>query len=119
MRPRPGPPCSLPRDRGEWAESWVAVLLAAGRSQPDGCEGIMTSTTTAMSLAWQHFQAGNLDEAEVLYRQVLAAEPERTDALCLLAMVYQVQGRLAESITLYQQCLRINPDFAEAHNNLG
>jgi predicted TPR repeat methyltransferase len=79
----------------------------------------MTPTAAVMSLGWQHHQAGNLGQAEVLYRQVLAAEPRNTDALYLLAMCCQVQGRAAEAVALYQQFLGIKPDVAEVQNSLG
>jgi predicted TPR repeat methyltransferase len=79
----------------------------------------MTTTAAALALAWQYHQAGDLGQAELLYRQVLAAEPQNVQALFLLGIVCHVQGRVAESTALYQQCLHINPDFADAHLNLG
>ena len=80
---------------------------------------MMDSIAEAMSLGWQHQQAGNLDQAEALYRQVLNAEPQDANGLYRLAVVCQLQGRAAEAILLYQQLLTIKADFAKVHNNLG
>ncbi len=72
-----------------------------------------------LTLAWQHQQAGNLDQAEALYRQVLDADPQNANACYRLAVVCQLQGRTAEAIPLYQQLLRSRPDSALVHYNLG
>src|SRR5262245_347019 len=79
----------------------------------------MTTTASVLSLARQHHQTGNLSEAEVLYRQVLDAEPANVNALYLLALLCHGQGRVAESVGFYQQFLRQRPDVPEVHNNLG
>jgi tetratricopeptide (TPR) repeat protein len=62
-------------------------------------------------------QAGSLQEAETLYRQILAADPENIDALNLLSLVLQGSGYHAEGLNLIQRALEIDPDFAEAHAN--
>jgi predicted TPR repeat methyltransferase len=75
--------------------------------------------TAATALAWQHYQAGNLGQADAICRQVLDAEPQCLDALYLLGVVCHVQGRIEESISLYRRLLAINPNVAEVHNSLG
>jgi predicted TPR repeat methyltransferase len=79
----------------------------------------MTTIADAMTLADQHQQAGNLPQAEALYRQVLAVEPQHLNARYRLAVVCHMQGRMAEAIVLYQQLLQIQPDTAQVQNNLG
>ncbi len=84
-----------------------------------GGGGVMTTLADAMKRAIQHQQAGNLDQAAALYRQVLAAQPQDHNARYRLAVVCQLQGRLAESIVLYEQLLQLKPDSAQVQNNLG
>lgn len=73
----------------------------------------------AFKLALQHHQAGRLQEAEALYRQVLAHEPAFADAYYNLGIVLKCQGRLEEAVECYRQAVTFKPDFPEAYNNLG
>ena len=66
-----------------------------------------------------HHQAGRLAEAEQIYRQVLAQQPEHAVALHLLGVVLRNKGRLDEAIASYQRAIRLQPEYAEAHYNLG
>ena len=54
-----------------------------------------TETTDPVGLALALQQAGRLDEAEAAYRAVLAETPDDLDALNLLGLVLQNQGRLS------------------------
>jgi predicted TPR repeat methyltransferase len=78
----------------------------------------MTSAD-AMTLGIQQQQAGNLGQAEMLYCQVLAAEPQHANARFRFAVVCQMQGRLAEAVEHYRYLLHLQPGSAQAHNNLG
>lgn len=72
-----------------------------------------------LSLAVQHHQAGRLEQAESLYRQVLDAFPENEDALHFLGVLaYQLEEH-DTAIELISKAVRINPNLAEAHYNLG
>jgi len=78
----------------------------------------MTTSADAMTLAIQQQQAGNLSQAEALYRQALEVQPQENNARYRLAVVCQLQGRFAEAIELYRQLLQIKPDSAQVQNNL-
>jgi protein O-GlcNAc transferase len=73
----------------------------------------------AMQAARQHHQAGQLAEAETIYRQVLAQQPNHVDALHLLGMLAGEVGRLDAAAELIAQAVQLQPDFAEAQVNLG
>jgi aspartate beta-hydroxylase len=60
-----------------------------------------------------------LDEAEALYQQVLAVQPDHGDALCYLGLLRLQQDRVADSIALLRQAIALNADAAEAHHHLG
>jgi len=64
-------------------------------------------------------KAGRFAEAENVYRQVLAQQPNHAHALLLLGLIASQAGQLDESIELIQRAIRVKPDYAEAHNNLG
>ena len=64
-------------------------------------------------------QSGQLDQASVLYRQVLAAQPEHPDALHFSALLAHQLGRHDDAIELFRQALAVAPDVAFIHSNLG
>jgi tetratricopeptide (TPR) repeat protein len=73
----------------------------------------------AFDLALQHHQAGRLQEAEQLYRQVLAQQPERADAMHNLGLIAHQVGRNDVAVELIRRAIVLNPNNAEAYNNLG
>ena len=78
----------------------------------------MTSAE-AVTLGLQHHGAGRLSEAEALYRQALAQDPESLDALHLLGVVALQRGEAAEAVELISRALAGNAANPPAHNNLG
>lgn len=64
-------------------------------------------------------QAGRLDEAAALYREVLAQAPRQFDALHLLGVVAMQQGRLDEAIRGIGEALAVQPNSGPALANLG
>jgi predicted O-linked N-acetylglucosamine transferase (SPINDLY family) len=73
----------------------------------------------ALALAVRQHQAGNLPQAEQLYRAILQAEPHQVDALHLLGVIAYQVGRHEQAAALIGQALRLKSDFAEAHKSLG
>jgi predicted O-linked N-acetylglucosamine transferase (SPINDLY family) len=66
-----------------------------------------------------YHQAGRLAEAERIYHEVLAQQPDHAEALHLLAVLVAQAGRLDAAVELMRRVVRLKPDFADAHNNLG
>ena len=52
----------------------------------------MATVSEAFAIAIQHHQAGRLQAAEQIYRQILQAEPDHADALHLLGMINAQAG---------------------------
>jgi tetratricopeptide (TPR) repeat protein len=68
--------------------------------------------------ALAHHQAGRLNEAEALYRQILQADPEQPDALHWLGVVALQRGQHEAAVGLIGQALAHRPDYVAAYNNL-
>jgi predicted O-linked N-acetylglucosamine transferase (SPINDLY family) len=66
-----------------------------------------------------HHQARRLAEAERIYRQILAYQPDHAEALHLLGVLAAQVGKSGTAVELIQRALRLKPDFAEAYGNLG
>jgi tetratricopeptide (TPR) repeat protein len=64
-------------------------------------------------------QAGNLTEAEQLYQVALAQRADDADALALLGVLREGQGRATEAVALIEQALRLDPKAALFHFYLG
>ena len=72
-----------------------------------------------IELALQHHRNGRFLEAERLYRQVLAADPEHFDALHLLGVLAHQAGNADLAIDLIRKALTRNDRHPAAFNNLG
>lgn len=79
----------------------------------------MATIDHALHIALQAHQAGNLPEAEAVYREILNAEPENTDALHLLGVVYLQSGDAASATPLIRRAIARNPNVSNFHNSLG
>jgi predicted O-linked N-acetylglucosamine transferase (SPINDLY family) len=66
-----------------------------------------------------HHQAGRLAEAQKVYRQILAQQPEHAEALHLLGVLARQSGHSDAAVRLIRQAIRLKPDHAAAHGNLG
>ena len=79
----------------------------------------MASVSQMFNVALQHHQAGNLQQAEAIYRQILQIDPRHVESLHLFGVIAHQVGRHDLAVTYIQQALRLHPGFAAAHNNLG
>jgi predicted O-linked N-acetylglucosamine transferase (SPINDLY family) len=73
----------------------------------------------ALALAVRHHQAGHLQQAEDLYRQVLQADPQNADAWHLLGVALHHAGRNAEAVEHIRRALALDRAQAVFHGNLG
>jgi protein O-GlcNAc transferase len=72
-----------------------------------------------IALAREHAQASRPIDAERCCRRALQIEPFHPDAWYILGVACQFQGKTDEAVASYEQALRLRPDFAAVHNNLG
>ncbi len=72
-----------------------------------------------MQQAMTLHRAGNLAQAEALFRQVLAIAPDHPDAGYHLGQLYNQAGRLGEAIACLRQVIARNPRHGRAFNTLG
>ena len=57
--------------------------------------------------------AGHLEEAIGLCREVLESEPTNADALCLMGLVSKVRGQVVEAESFFQKALYLEPRHEE------
>jgi tetratricopeptide (TPR) repeat protein len=78
----------------------------------------MSSSSEALTIAFEHHQAGRLDEAEMIYRQVLAADPSHPDALHLQGLLALKKGDNELAIDSIRQAIVAKPTEPRFHGNL-
>jgi len=79
----------------------------------------MASIYEAFSSALEHYQAGQVGEAEQICRQILAADESCASAWNFLGVIELGRRHFSAATKCIQTALRLVPDWAEAQNNLG
>lgn len=77
------------------------------------------SMQQALDLAVQHHQAGRLREAEGIYRQLIATDPNNPHALHLLGVLFSQVGQNEQAIEYLRKAIAQNPTAAQYQCNLG
>ena len=103
--------------RQDWSELFDRVKVAL-RSIDKQSSALVTSISEALQMAQKYEQAGNVDAAAQIYRQILSSDPQQKEALHYLGCLVHKQGRLQEAIDLYQRAIAIDPRYVDVYNNL-
>ncbi len=112
-------------DAPRFARNMEAAYRQAWRRWCAGSDGLESRGSAPMTIAEQlesgasHHQAGRVVEAETLYKQVLARQPDCAKALHLLGVLAGQRGEASVAEDLIRRAVQIEPDLAEAYNNLG
>jgi predicted O-linked N-acetylglucosamine transferase (SPINDLY family) len=72
----------------------------------------------AYDLALQHYQAGRLQEAENVLRQILSHQPNHADSLHLVGLLAHRFGRTPKAASFIRRAIEINPNSSDYYNNL-
>ena len=96
----------------------VHALAEAGRT--DEAEGAMQAFLRAdparelLARAAECHRAGKLEDAEGIYRQVLARDPKHVEALRLLALIAMQSEHYGQAEQLLKRAVEVAPDFLAA-----
>ena len=77
------------------------------------------SQSLLINEAFRHHGAGDLREADQLYRKVLSIDPKHPAALHFLGVIALQTGHAETAVRLIKQAVSLLPDYADAHSNLG
>ena len=88
---------------------------------PDQHSGEFPSGTLQhwMDMAVERHQAGDIRQAAAIYSRILEKKPDHTDALHLSGMAASHDGQFQKAVSQILEAIRISPDVALYHANLG
>jgi tetratricopeptide (TPR) repeat protein len=79
----------------------------------------MATISEALAIAVRHHQAGRLQAAGQIYRQILALEPNHADAWHLLGVIAHQGGKHGIAVEYIGRAIVLNGTESAFHNNLG
>jgi Tfp pilus assembly protein PilF len=92
--------------------TWFAILLAVGLAQSSPVEKLFASGVQAL-------KAGQLDDAEKIFQQVLRQGGKASFVHHNLGIVYQQRGAHDKAVLQFREATRLQPDFGEARLLIG
>ena len=79
----------------------------------------MATIAEALGVRTHHHHAGRLAEAEQIYRQILAVQPNHAHTLHLLGMLAMQGRQFPQAIELIGRAVHLDASQAVFHANLG
>lgn len=71
-----------------------------------------------MHLAREHYQAAEYDKAEPLLTQIVRDHRGFADMHNMLGFIHHRAGRFTQASEMFEEALRVNPNYTEAALNL-
>ena len=68
--------------------------------------------------AIDHYQSGNLEQAENICRDILKVQPDNSEVLHLLGLVFYRLGNHAQALKNIRKSVRLDPNYADAFFDL-
>jgi len=96
----------------------VATTLPCAIEIPQQNQATQTNVDKLQQALSLH-QQGQLEQAEMLYQEILHTEPQHVDALHFLGVLKNQNGQSQRAVDLIQQSLTINAKNSAAYLNLG
>ncbi|HEY2405516.1 MAG TPA: tetratricopeptide repeat protein, partial [Polyangiaceae bacterium] len=69
-------------------------------------------------LGREHYQKRELDKAEYLLRQVVAATDRFADVFDMLGVIAHSHGDFTQAVQYFEKAVELNPNYTEAQLNL-
>jgi tetratricopeptide (TPR) repeat protein len=82
------------------------------------CNENLTLNET-FDLALKNHQNNNLQDAHNYYQKVLELDPNHSQTLINLAIIFLGLGKRQKAKSCYEKVIELNHNYADAHNNLG
>jgi tetratricopeptide (TPR) repeat protein len=77
-----------------------------------------SSISASLEAGLAHHRAGRLPQAETIYRQILASEPDHADAVFLLGVASLQTGHPDRALDLFIRAVKLQPRNSVYHGNM-
>ena len=94
-------------------------MVSPGNNQRPPQQGETMTIDDAFQHGFAHHQAGRLQEAESIYRQILQANPNHPETLNFLGLLGHTSGHSAKALELVERALSLKPDYGDAYTHKG
>lgn len=94
-------------------------MVTPGNNHRPPQQGETMTIDDAFQRGFAHHQAGRLQDAENIYRQILNANPNHPETLNFLGLLGHTSGHNAKALDLVERALTIRPDYTHAHIHKG
>src|SRR5262245_64675356 len=94
-------------------------MSETGDAQPQAQNPTAAALQAKLNQGMALHRRGKLADAERCYVEILQQRPDDFGALHLLGLIARQTGRTKRAIELIKRAIGLNPNVAEAHNNLG
>jgi len=103
----------------EYRRMWQEWCLSrAGTARIDDTGATLPEAASILARGEELFTAGEIEQAERLFRQLLDLDANSTVALNDLGVLSWATGRVRQAIDYFREALRIDPSFEDAQLNL-
>jgi tetratricopeptide (TPR) repeat protein len=82
-------------------------------------QAVEASSNQKLQDASKLHQQGQLSDAVMIYREVLADDPKNLQVLFNLGLALMARGEADKAMNCFQEALKINPDDEKLHYHLG
>lgn len=79
----------------------------------------MATTSDALREALEYHHAGHLQQAEQIYRSILASDPNSAEAWQCLGVLAHQTGHYGEAVKMFERAIQLGLRTPESYNNLG
>lgn len=97
----------------------AACSGSAVRQEPGPAAAAPPDSTALFGRALAAQESGNMDRAQALWREVIAAAPTQAAPHTNLGVLHRRQGRIDDAIREYTTAITLDPRDARAYHNLG
>jgi Flp pilus assembly protein TadD len=94
-------------------DAWNEPVRAVERKTDDG------SNNSMYNEALKEHQSGRTREAKIVYKQILAKQPDHIETLNNLGVIAIYEGNTQEALFYFKRILEYRKNYSKAYNNIG